>query len=218
MKFNRFEVISGRYVEEIPGSPRIGYSMSDTMDFDDMIEWSKRGEYQGTIILFYDYDTGKIYKPFPKQKNVLYGKPVYLKNCFWFLQGDYNSGEITLFKYLPDEIPEMITRLNIANVDTYNLRIIGEDIYIISDDDEFVCYYPEGIRFPMNPNEGVALIADGKVYFSAWVEEGWDNENDCETEEYKYYEKVIVRDFNGVVLSEELGCLRQHPDGTWWIA
>lgn len=94
MKFNRFEVISGRYVEEIPGSPRIGYSMSDTMDFDDMIEWSKRGEYQGSIILFYDYDTGKIYKPFPKQKNVLYGKPVYLRIVFGFCRGIITVGKL----------------------------------------------------------------------------------------------------------------------------
>ena len=34
------------------------------------------------------------------------------------------------------------------------------------------------------------MIADQKVYLSAWVEEGWDDENDCETEEYNYYEKV----------------------------
>ena len=62
------------------------------------------------------------------------------------------------------------------------------------------------------------MISDGKVYFSAWIEEGWDDENDCETDEYKYYEEVVVRDFNGNVLSTEVGCLQQHSDGTWWIA
>ena len=57
-----------------------------------------------------------------------------------------------------------------------------------------------------------------KVYLSAWVEEGWDDENDCETEEYNYYEKVVERDFKGNLLSETLGSLQQHADGTWWIA
>ena len=112
----------------------------------------------------------------------------------------------------------MIIQFNIADVDLYNLRIIGEDIYITSEDDEFVSYYPESFRFPTTPNESVCMIVDGKVYLSAWVEEGWDDDNNCATEEYKYYEKVIVRDFKGNVLSETIGSLQQHPDGTWWIS
>lgn len=47
IKLNRFEVVSGKYIEEISGQSRIGYSMSDTTDFYDMIEWSKKGGYQG---------------------------------------------------------------------------------------------------------------------------------------------------------------------------
>ena len=219
MKLNRFEVVSGRYIEEISGQSRIGYSMSDTTDFYDMIEWLKEGGYQGSTISFYDYDNGKVYEPFEKQRNVLYGTPVYLKKSFWFLQGDFNSGKITLFKYFPDKVPERIVQLNIEDVDLYNLRIMGsEDVYITSEDDEFVSYYPESFRFSKSPNESVCMIADEKVHFSAWVEEGWDDENDCETEEYKCYEKVIVRDFEGNMLSETLGSLQQHVDGTWWIA
>ena len=63
MKLNRFEVVTGRYIEEIPGQSRIGYAMSDTTDFYDMIEWSKKGGYQGSTISFYDYNNGKIYEP-----------------------------------------------------------------------------------------------------------------------------------------------------------
>ena len=70
----------------------------------------------------------------------------------------------------------------------------------------------------MDSHEGVTLIADEKVYFSAWVEEGWDDENDCAIEDYQYYDKVIVRDFNGNVLSEYIGSLAQRPDGAWWIS
>ena len=100
----------------------------------------------------------------------------------------------------------------------HNLRIIGEDVYIVSEDEEFVSYYPESFRFSKGVNESVSMIADQKVYLSAWVEEGWDDENDCETEEYNYYEKVVERDFKGNLLSETLGSLQQHSDGTWWIA
>ncbi|MEG1884549.1 MAG: hypothetical protein RR224_12665, partial [Clostridia bacterium] len=109
-------------------------------------------------------------------------------------------------------------QLNIAEVNPYNLRIIGEDVHIISEDDDFACYYPEKFVFAKDSKEGVNMIADGKVYLSAWVEEGWDDENNCASEEYKYYTKVIVRDFNGTVLSEELGSLYQRPDGTWWVS
>lgn len=100
MKFNHFEVVTGTYIEEISGQSRIGYSMSDTMqmDFYDMIESSKKGTYRGSTISFYDYTNGKIYEPFEKQPNVLYGKPVYLKDSFWFLQGDYNNQKISLFQ------------------------------------------------------------------------------------------------------------------------
>ena len=43
MKFNRFESVTGRYIEEMAGQSRIGYSMSDdATDFYDMIEWAKK--------------------------------------------------------------------------------------------------------------------------------------------------------------------------------
>ncbi|MEG0292655.1 MAG: hypothetical protein RR495_07605 [Anaerovoracaceae bacterium] len=43
VKFKRFEVVSGIYIEEIVGQSRIGYSMSDSMtDFYDMVELSKK--------------------------------------------------------------------------------------------------------------------------------------------------------------------------------
>ena len=87
MKLNRFEVVTGRYIEEIPGQFRIGYAMSDTTDFYDMIEWLKKGGYQGSTISFYDYNNGKVYEPFQKQRNVLYGTPVYLKKSFWLFTG-----------------------------------------------------------------------------------------------------------------------------------
>ena len=218
MKLNRFEVVTGRYIEEILGQSTNGYAKSETTDIYDMIEWTNKDGYQGSTISFYDYNNGKVYEPFQKQRNVLYGTPVYLKKSFWFLQGDYNSGKITLFKFYPDIYPEMIIHLNIEDVDLYNLRIICVVVYIVSGDDVFVSYIYDSLRFSKGVNESVSMIADQKVYLSAWVEEGWDDENDCETEEYNYYEKVVERDFKGNLLSATLGSLLQHAAGTWWIA
>lgn len=52
IKLNRFEVVSGKYIEEISGQSRIGYSMSDTTDFYDMIEWSKKVGIKVQLFLF----------------------------------------------------------------------------------------------------------------------------------------------------------------------
>ena len=43
MKLNRFETVSGTYIEKISGQSRIGYSLNDSMDFYDIIEHSKKG-------------------------------------------------------------------------------------------------------------------------------------------------------------------------------
>lgn len=50
------------------------------------------------------------------------------------------------------------------------------------------------------------------------MEEGWNGKNDCATDNYDLYYKVIVKDFSGNTLSEEVGDLYQAADGTWWIA
>ena len=62
------------------------------------------------------------------------------------------------------------------------------------------------------------FIEDEKIYFESWVEEGWNDKNDCATDNYDLYYKVIVKDFSGNTLSEEVGDLYQAADGTWWIA
>ncbi len=40
-----------------------------------------------------------------------------------------------------------------------------------------------------------------RIYFDAWVEEGWGEENTVVAEAYKYYNKVIVRDYEGKAIS-----------------
>lgn len=218
MKFNRFDVVNGTCIEEIYGQSRYGCAKSDTTDFYDMEELMENDGYRGTTISFYDYETGKVYTPFDQERNVLYGDPVFWQECFWFLRADFDLGVVTLLRYVPGQAPYEVTQLNIEDVNLYNLGITGEGVHITSGDDDFVCYYPERFSFTPGAEESVMLIADGRVYLSKWVEEGWDEENDCATEDYKYYEKVVVRDMEGNLISEEIGSLDQRPDGTWWIS
>ena len=190
----------------------------DTNDFYDLIEWSKSGGYQGSVILFFDFESGKVFKPFAKKRNVLYSNPVYAEGFYYFLQGDYDEKKISLYHYIPGKLLEKETELSTEEVSLYKLCIIGNPVHIISQEDTFVCYYPEKISFPITGHESALFIEDEKIYFESWVEEGWNDKNDCATDNYDLYYKVIVKDFSGNTLSEEVGDLYQAADGTWWIA
>lgn len=216
-EFNRIE---GRYVEKIYGQDRFGYSQSDSMDFYDLIEWAEQGGYQGSELQFYDFYTGEVYKPFDKKRNVVYSAPVYVENFLYFLQGNYDKKKVTLYRYMPEKVLETVTDFNMEEVNLYNLAIVGDPLFVISQDNEdgFRCYYPEKISFSLQAQESVILIEDRKVYLEKWVEEGWDKENDCAMDTYQYYNKVIIKDFAGNTISEEIGCLNQSANGDWWLS
>lgn len=225
MILRRFKEVEGRYVEKIYGQERLAFSMSDNEDMYDLIEWAKRGGYQGSVIMFYDHMTGDVYRPFEKKRNVLYGKPEFIGGFYYFLQGDYDEKKVTLYRYLPggmsgtaETILDVVVQLDIADVNLYNLRLMGDGVHITSQDKEFCSYYPDKFSFPIKPNESACFILGDKVYLEAWIEEGWDTENDRATENYVFYHKVIVKDFAGNTLSEEIGSLYQAQDGNWWIS
>ena len=159
----------------------------------------KEGISRGSVVLIYDFEKGKVYTPFEKQNNIVYGDPVYVEKFIYFLQCDYNKKRISLYRYLPEKILEKVAELNLDDLNPYNLHIVGNPLYIISQEagEGFRCYYPTEFFFPLKHNESVIFIEDGKVYIEAWIEEGWDDENNCATDDYKYYDKIIVKDFAG---------------------
>jgi hypothetical protein len=216
----RFNKVEGIAIDKIYGQERFGYALSDSTDFYDLIEWAKRGGYQGSELSIYDFETGNVYKPFEKRKNVVYGAPVYIDGFLYFLQCDYDRKNITLYKYISEQVLEKVTELNMEKVNLYNLKIIGDPLYIISQDaeDGFRCYYPAGISFPLDEHESVILIEDGQVYLEKWTEEGRGKEKNCAADAYKYSNKTIIKDFAGNTILEEVGCLNKSSDGNWWIS
>ncbi|MEY8369220.1 hypothetical protein AALA24_10680 [Anaerovoracaceae bacterium 42-11] len=213
-----FNKTCGAYIETIAGQKRLAYANLDEIDFYDLIEICKKGVCPGSEIRFYDFENGNVYVPFEKKRNTIYGVPVYVGGFYYFLQGDYDKKKITLYRYLPEEEPEVVTVLSMKEVPLYNLQIIGSPVHIISEDERFTCFFPQKFSFPKKSNESGAFIADGRVYFDAWVEEDWDEERNQPGDRYKYYNMVIVRDYEGNIISEEVGSLHQAADGTWWIA
>ena len=215
----RFDRIEGRYIEKIYGQERLAFAHSDNTDFYDQTLWAERGGHPGDILTFYDFTNGKVYQPFEKQRDVIYSEPTYAAGFYYFLQGNYSGNKITLYRYLPEEVLEAVTSFKYDEVELYNLRAAGNPIHVFSQNNAvFECYYPERISFPLASHQTVTFIEDGKVYLEEWVEEGWDDEHECETEDYKFYNKVIVKDFAGNTLSEEVGFLFPAPDGTYWMA
>ena len=214
----RFKSVNGKYIEKIYGQDRLAFAMSDNEDLYDLIAWSERGGYQGAVLYFYDFETGDVYQPFEKKRNVVYSRPEFADGYYYFLQGDYDAKTVVLYRYFPDDILAPVVTLPLDDVDLYNLRIVGNPVHIISQNEALRCYYPEAFSFPLEPNETVCFIEDGRVYIEAWIEEGWDDENDRATDEYDYYHKVVVKDFHGKLISEEVGALGQAADGTWWMS
>ncbi len=214
----RFKEVNGKYIEKIYGQDRLAFAMSDNEDLYDLIAWSERGGYQGAVLYFYDFETGNVYRPFEKKRNVVYSRPEFADGYYYFLQGDYDAKTVVLYRYFPDDILAPVVTLPLDDVDLYNLRIVGNPVHIISQNEALRCYYPEAFSFPLEPNETVCFIEDGRVYIEAWIEEGWDDENDRATDEYNYYHKVVVKDFHGNLISEEIGALGQAADGTWWMS
>lgn len=100
----RFEKVTGSYIETIAGQKRFAFSHSDTADFYDLPERLQYSSYPGSVLRFYDLVTGKVYQPFDKRQDVLYGNPVFLEGKYYFCKGTFpamssgsTSGSRTLF-------------------------------------------------------------------------------------------------------------------------
>lgn len=218
--FKEFSEVKGEYVEEIAGQARFAYSISNSDDLFEIEETVKIvGFYKENEICFYDYKTSEIYRPFDLKKNIAYGRVIFIDNSFYILQVDFNEGLVNIYKYYPGEILEKITDYKVKDLSTYNLELVGIDLHLISQDSETLeIYYPYRKNVKLEVSESALFIDDGKVYINRWIEEGWDDEKDEAGEDYKYYDKLIIKDFDSNIIEERLGSLHQSPDGTWWLA
>lgn len=216
MNIIRMPIINGITPTLLKGTDRYAYGLSDFENAWDLEDWQENGGYQGSVLYLYDLYENKIYIPFEKRKNVLYQEPLFYNDMIYFLQIDYDNQKINLYHLSSSKPLEKVTDFSISEVNLYNLGLTGEKVHITSQDDSFISYYPERFEIKLEPNESVICIADGKIYINAWIEEGV--ENDEITNNYSYYEKILIKDKEGKLLSEEVGSLTQFPDGKWRIS
>ncbi len=83
----------------------------------------------------------------------------------------------------------------------------------VDGDKSFEEVIDEHFTVSLEPEEVVMEIDGDKIYCSYWVEEG-----DLNTEDYKYYEKLVIKDKSGKVLSDEIGSFDRGADGKWWLS
>lgn len=216
MDIIRLPIINGITPDLLKGTERYAYGLSDFTDSWELKDWQEHGGYQGSVLYLYDLQESKVYIPFKKKKNVIYQMPLFSDGMIYFLQVDYDDNKVNLYRVSPNIAIEKITDLSIDQVDLYNIGLTGEGVHITSQDESFVCYYPEAFEIKLDVNESVICIDDEKIYISAWIEEGV--ENDEITKDYSYYEKIRVKDKAGNLISEEIGSLTQFPDGKWRIS
>ena len=217
MEIERFDEVNGEYLESILGQSRFYNSISDYESLYEIPDWIKAyGYYQGAVIKFYDFYNNKVYKPFDKEKNITYTYAKFKNDFFYFLKVDFNKNIVELIKYYPEKCLESIIQLSLKNIDLYNLTLEdGYEFHICSSNDKFISYYPRKFDLKLRVDQSVIYVDEDKIYINQWVEEGIVE--DSMTNDYKYYDKLIVVDIKGKLLYEEKGNLSQYPNGKWYL-
>ena len=73
MEVVRCNVVEGIHYKILPGQTRYAVGYTDHEDFYSIPDWLEKGGYQGSEIRFLDLEENRVWTPFPKQRNVLYG-------------------------------------------------------------------------------------------------------------------------------------------------
>lgn len=108
-------------------------------------------------------------------------------------------------------------KIPIEEVELYNLSLEdGYEFHICSSSDRFISYYPRKFSIEMEPDQSVLYVDKDRLYINQWIEEGL--EGDAITNDYKYYEKLLVMDLDGNLISERTGSLSLYPNGKWYLS
>ncbi|WP_414053219.1 hypothetical protein ACMGE6_06675 [Macrococcus equi] len=213
----RFPVVDSTYIEDINGQSRFGYGIREWLDLNDAKEiFNNEGYFIGMTLRFFDFVSGETFEPFPVTRNIAYGNVVFHDELFYFLQADFGSNVINLISYYPDQETNVVTTLDMNVMDLDKLKIIGNGVHVVNQKEDFVCYYPESFALQLEDEETVVMMDEDKLYINQWIEEEIDTGD--EFPKYNYYDKLVIKNFEGESLSEEIGYLQQHKDGKWWIS
>lgn len=139
------------------GQNRYMYGVDTSVDFQDMVDWGSEERVEGRQMYFYDLKTNKKYSPFLPQINVLYAKPLWHANSIYILQGDFNQKQVRVYKYLPENQPQLVYEQRISKLSMYNLELTpGDKVYLtttnlenktISQQSGWLQQFPDGLWY-----------------------------------------------------------------------
>lgn len=212
MEIRRMKEVNGICMNRIDGQFRFGVGYTDYQEFFEIAEYVSKESYKGNQILICDFMTGDVFKPFLQEENVAYDRMRCIDGKYYFLKADFNKKLVSVINW--SAVGEIKVELEIPmeKVNLYNLCPMGTTLHLISQDNSLKCYYPREFEIPLEPEETVVEIDGDKIYCSSFVEEGELGKD------YKYYEKLIIKDINGKVISEEIGSIDRGADGKWWLS
>ena len=191
-----FKQTKGLHIETIPGQIRYAVAKSDDTDFYEVAELANAGVvYKGNSVSFYDFEKKESYEVFAEKEGIVYDSPVFINGRYYILKCDYSNRHVTMLTIDDVEngkFTEVIRLFFDDDFDLFNMKVMGDKSYIVSQKDKFKSFYPVKFSFDLQPQEIVVTIENEKVYIEKWIEEGWDDINDRPGDDYKFYHKVIV--------------------------
>lgn len=197
-------------LSEIDG---IYYSVSENIDYFEVESMFKSGiKILGNELSFLFYPNCMIYKPFILEYGVYFDNfsIKYLNKKIYFTKVDFNKSNVFVYEYdVKNNILSIIKIFDLNDISLYNLRFSDNEVMLFSEnvDKNIVeIYYPEKFNLKLEERESFLFRLDDKFYFSKWVEEN-----------YKYYEKYVIKDSNSNILDEQIGYIQIMPDGKYII-
>lgn len=215
-KINKYQIA----YSEIIGSDSWLYACNKSVDFYEVQELKdNKQRLTGNEISFFSYPQGHTYTPFNLEEGIYYCCPVIVNDIIYFLKANFVNGVLSIIKYQPTQaILSEIQSFELKDVNLYNIRLAKYPLMLISVsvDQDFVCYYPEKIKFKLDDRDSFIIKIDDIFYFNRWTEEEIDDNLNI-TADYRYCESIVEMNRNGKILSIEKGALFQMPNGELWV-
>lgn len=214
MKFDKFSPVTGNDLTIIQGQSRYGVDCQDSaIDIYDLTTekyWQKH-PFPGNQLVFFDFQTGQKFEPISSKENQFFFSVIYQYGYFYFLHALLKQDQLTLFKYLPGQEPEIIHQMPLTGLHTHNLSLVYDKahVWIASFDDNIDFYYPQKFSVVNEPDQTLLFIDDDKLYF----EQDSDFYSDNEYEHVP--DRIIIKDFNDHILSNMQGNIILLSNDKW---
>ena len=214
MKFDKFSPVTGNDLTIVQGQSRYGVDCQDsTIDIYDLTtdKYWQDNPFPGNQLVFFNFQTGQKFEPMSRKENQFFFSVIYQNGYFYFLHAQLDQDQLTLFKYLPSQKPEIIHQMPLTGLHTLNLSLVNDraHVWIASFNDAIDFYYPQKFSVVNEPDQSLLFIDDNKLYF----EQNSDFYSDNEYEHIP--DRIIIKDFNDHVLNNMQGNIILLSNGLW---